>query len=320
MARALCAYAVFDAANIPAAKRKNFLAVAVRRWSPFVEPQFHAEWFGARAMVWSWPGALVSAGVDEIAGAPKRVWPESLFRGQPEPEGVRLLALDEGVEGRVWRDGVLVASQWWPDTPPRDEWEAFLRGAGLPPAGDVPVPVEAPLQDAPWSRQRAVALNDFARHRRALALAAVAAAAFAIAMPLAASLRLLTKTVLLERVIAEDEAKVAHLLAAREAAERDRAAVERALALRPPARQLELLSAAIAATPGTGWTLLEWRMPDRRTVEAVLRMPSPDPAALVRGWEKGGLFRDVTVDLGRSGGEVTVRARLDDPLAAEAAQ
>lgn len=311
IARASCAYTLVDARAIPAGKRKGFLEVAVRRWSPFADTRYHAAWADGQAMVWAWSASAVALEGEAAPGPPAAVFPESVFRGAPEEDGSQLLALDEGFEGRVWRGRVLAASSWWPAIPSPDEWCTFLRGAAVEPSASVPQPLAAPIRDTAWTRQRTVALNDLASRYRVIAAAAVlAAATCAVAAPLAASLRLVVKTALLERVIERESTKVAHILAARESAERDRAAVDGLLALRPPARQLQLLGAVIRGTPGSGWSLREWRMPDKRTAEAVLRMPNPDPAALVRGWEQTGLFRDVAVDLGRSGGDVTVRARV----------
>ncbi len=59
-------------------------------------------------------------------------------------------------------------------------------------------------------------------------------------------------------------------------------------------------------------------MPDTSSVEAVLLMPSPDPTALVRGWEGSGVFSNVSVDLGRRNDEVAVRANIVGSTRADA--
>ena len=320
LARQFCSYTSLDASSIPTVKRKNYALMAVQRWSPFADSQFHIEWVGSQAMVWAWSTAQIrDFGEGALGPIPRRVSPESLYRGAPRSDDASLVRMDEGVEGRVWRDQGMVACQWWAEAPDIEEWNILRRGAGLPAVASVPVPETPPLAAMPWARQGTVALNDLAnRHGRSLRALALGLAIALIASPLAASLRLAGKTALLERVIEAQATALGSTLKARESAERDRAAVEALLGLRPPKRQLQLLSSVVAATPGTGWKLLEWRMPDSSSLEVVLQMTNPDPTALVRGWEGSGVFKDVTVDIGRVGAnEVVVKAGIvgGSPLA-----
>jgi hypothetical protein len=110
-------------------------------------------WHRAIAHVWSWtPGGDATA--RDRAG-----WvPESLVRARPASDGPILVATLDGVEGQVWRDGDLVASQWWPAVPSQQAWHRFLRSAALAPAAAVDVPVPAQLGwSAPWARLRGAA-------------------------------------------------------------------------------------------------------------------------------------------------------------------
>lgn len=324
LARRFCAYTLLDASLIPAAKRKGFAAVAVQRWSPFADTRFHIDWVGTRAMVWAWSNAqILDAGDGEVIALPRRVVPESLHRGEPQVEAAVLVAMDEGVEGRIWLDHAMIACQWWPGPPGIERWNDFRRGAGLGAATFVPEVQQPALALSPWTRQRVVGFNDLAgRHRKTLQAVAVGIIAALVALPLAASLRLVVKTSLLERVIKTQSEGVAVTLQARETAERDLAAVDQLLRLRTSERQLRLLSAAVAATPGGSWKLLEWRMPDGRSLELVMQMANPDATVLVRGWEASGVFTNVAVDIGRSGNEVAIKAEIADadavPVAAEA--
>ena len=62
--------------------------------------------------------------------------------------------------------------------------------------------------------------------------------------------------------------------------------------------------------PPGGWQLLEWRMPDPTNLQVVLRIAQPDPSALVQTWEASDQFEDVSVDLGRTPDEVSIKARI----------
>ena len=312
LARRFCAFTVLDAGAIPFAKRKAYADMAVQRWSPFADTRHYIDWVGARAMVWAWShGQILDIGDGELVPPPRRVSPETLYRGAPHADEASLVAMDEGVEGRVWRDHALIACQWWPAAPALEEWNSFRRGAGLAASQAMPVVESPPMLRLPWTRQRVIGFTDLAgRHRKVLQRIAAGFVVALLAMPLAASIRLAVKTALLERVIDREAVSVGDTLAAREAAERHVAAIDQLLKLRPPRRQLQLMSAAIAATPGGNWKLLEWRMPDSSSLEVVLQMTSPDPIALVRGWEATEVFRNVAVDLGRSGNEVTIKADI----------
>lgn len=324
VARELCAYTVVQASQVPQGRRREFVATAVRRWSPFSDPQSHVEWVGDRAMVWAWSRARVLGDADEapVQSQPRRLWPETLFRGEPHGAGEELVAMDHGFEGRVWRDYGLASSAWWPDIPSRAEWNAFLRGAGLPTMAAVPVPREAALAPAPWSARRPRDLGEMASHYRELLVAgAVGLVVAVLTTSLVAALALLVSIGQVEDEIAAQDEGLQRILAAREQAGRDAEAIESLLALRPPASQVELTAdVAPLLPPGGNWTLREWRMPSPDALELDLHMPQADPAAIVEAWEASPRFSGVTVDLLREPDEIGIRARIERiPVAGGAA-
>lgn len=313
VARELCAFTVLDATGIPAPKRRGYAANLVARWSPFEDSEYHVEWAGDAAMVWAWSRARVLGLPDEDADAelPRRIVPESLYRGQPLERGEQLLAMDRGFEGRAWRNRALVANEWWPAMPTLPEWNLFRRGAGLAPASAVPKVVASDLADAPWSAPRALGLAEIAtRHGSTLAAAGVGLVVALLSLSLVAALALQVSLWQVEGEIAEQDEGLQRILAAREQAGRDADAIESFLAMRPPAGQVELLATVVDLLPASGWSLLEWRMPDPGTLEIDLSMPRSDPSALVQVWESSPRFEGVTVELGRRAGEVSIKARI----------
>jgi len=221
------------------------------------------------------------------------------------------VAMDEGVEGRVWSTDILVASTWWPGVPAIGDWNLFLRGAGQPAQSRVPAVEVAHLAEQPWSRPQRRGLGESVlRHRTAWRAAAIGVAALLVAGPLASAARLHLKAAQVERQIAGQGEGLQRILAAREAAERDAAAIDVLVDLRPPASQIQLLATVLQVMPPGNWELLEWRMPDAARLEVDIRMPNPDPQALVAAWEKSGLFDDVSAELARASDEIGVRARI----------
>lgn len=307
---------------MPPRKRPGFVGIAVARWAPFPDPASHVEWAGDRAMVWAWSrSGLLEDATGKLHPAPVRVLPESLLRGEPRTEGEALVAMDRGVEARVWRDQQLVASQWWEHAPSLAEWNGFRRGAGLPPAALLP-PLETPaLAATPWTRRRSRAIGDVAQeYRRHLAAAAVALAVAAVCVPLAATLKLGVATYRLQGEIDGQGPRLQRILDARDATARDVDGINRLLQLRPPAGQIRLLAAVSALVPAGSGELLEWRMPDAANLEVTLRMASPDPASLARAWEASELFDQATVELGPNPQEVRISARIVRPAAAGASR
>ena len=311
LARGFCTYTVLDGAAVPVRKRRGFVEMAVARWSPFADVQSHVEWVGDRAMVWAWSKSQEEA-VDGVESrpSPRRARPESLFRGEPRASGDELVTLEEGFEGRVWRDGVMTASCWWPQVPSLGEWNEFRRGAGLPPEAAAPVAVASPLADRAWTTPKAIGVGEaFGRYGGMLALAAVGIGTAVVCALLVGVLALKVSIWQLDRDIAEREQSLERIIDARDGAMKARAAIDARIAMRPPAGQVELLALVSGLISGN-WQLLEWKVPDAQTLEMTARMANPDPRAIVSAWEGSGRFSAVTAEIGRQPDSVVVKARI----------
>src|SRR5690606_13042171 len=224
LSRELCAFLSLGTGAVPAARRRAYLDTAVRRWSPFADPSFHVEWAGDKAMVWAWSQAQA---LGDALTPPRRILPESIFRGAPREAAAELLAMDRGVEGRLWRDRLLVASEWWPAPPPLRDWNQFIRGAGMPAVAQVPDVLDAPLVEVPWSAAPRHGMRELAtRHRTLLAAAAFGLCVAILAGMLAACLAVLVSTHLVERDFAAQDEGLQRILQARDAAVRDAGEIE----------------------------------------------------------------------------------------------
>lgn len=309
LARGFCAYTVLDGAAVPVRKRRGFVEMAVSRWSPFADPQSHVEWAGDRAMVWVWSRAR-ALGDDHDGSPPRRILPESLFRGQPLADGQELVALDAGHEGRVWRDNVLVSSHWWPAVPPLQDWNEFRRGAGLQPAGTMPEPMPYPLADRAWSASRNQGVAEsLGQYRQKALLVAAGVGVAALSALLVGALALQVSIWQVDRQIASQEQALGKIIDARDKALKARAAIDAQLALRPPAGQVELLALMAELVPGQ-WQLQEWKMPDAENLQVTARMPNGDPRAIVAALENSKRFVEVTAEIGRQRDTVSIKAKV----------
>ncbi len=321
LARGFCAYTVLDGSAVPARKRAAFASMAISRFTPFPDTQSHVEWVGDRAMVWAWSRAQATTVGGEALAPPRRILPESLFRGQPQESGEELVALDEGVEARAWRDGVMGASHWWPEAPSLADWNEFRRGAGLAPAAEVPTVETAPLAERPWSAARSVGVGEaVGRYGEYLTMAAAATVAATLAALLVGAAALKVSIWQVERDIAEREQALEKIINARDSALQGRADIDALLALRPPASQIELLTLVSGLMRGN-WQLLEWKMLDPQSLELTARMQNPDPRAIVTAWEASKRFSGVTAELvGQRQDSVMVKARVLPPAAPRSAR
>jgi hypothetical protein len=309
LARGFCAYTVLDGAAVPARKRRGFVEMAVSRWSPFADPQSHVEWAGDRAMVWAW-SRTQAMGDEQVGPPPRRILPESLFRGQPLADGQELVALDAGHEGRVWRDNVLVSSHWWAAVPPLQDWNEFRRGAGLQPADTMPEPMPYPLADRAWSAPRSQGMAEsLGQYRQKALLVAVGVGVAALSALLVGALALQVSIWQVDRQIASQEQALGKIIDARDKALKARTAIDAELALRPPAGQVELLALMAELVPGQ-WQLLEWKMPDAENLQVSARMPNGDPRAIVAALENSKRFVEVTAEIGRQRDTVSIKAKV----------
>lgn len=149
--RADCHYRRLDFSALPIRQRVPAALIAVRRHEPAPGALHHIAWNGGTAHAWVWPQP------DAALASGEQAWiPESLLRAPSAVDGPRLLSQVRGVEGQIWCDGQLMASQWWPEVPDQRAWRRFLRAGGLGPeaAEVVPPPEALPWSDAPWGDAR----------------------------------------------------------------------------------------------------------------------------------------------------------------------
>lgn len=267
---------------------------------------------GDRAMVWAWSGdRLLETGQDdELLVAPRRVLPESLYRGQPQRDGEELVAMDFGCEGRVWHAGMLSATRWWSQSPALEEWNEFRRGAGLQPAPQVPESLPYPLAERPWSAPQLRGIGEVVgQQRRLLLVLASGLAAAALATMLVACIALKVSIWQVDRDIQAREQALDKIIVAREQALAGRTDIEKTLGLRPPAGQVQLLYAVSKAMRGP-WQLVEWKMPDADNLQLTATMPNADASAIVTAWEASGQFTEVTAEMGAQRDQVVVKARV----------
>lgn len=157
--RGRCLYRLFAMGDVPQAERNNALEVLILQWSPFDATGRYIVWNEDQAQVWIWDDEAQKDDMQQAGLTASGVSPEPVLRPKPEFDGAYLLTCppetagdsdSAGVEGQVWRNGVLAASHWWRRTPTGGEWRRFLLANDLSPNMAPPPPMSLPLQPKPW--------------------------------------------------------------------------------------------------------------------------------------------------------------------------
>lgn len=297
-----------DCARIPKRRRAGFVATAVKRAVPFGDPESQVVWLGESAAVWAWSRQRVR----DIAGTwgdRDRFEAESPHVGSPHDHAIRLAALRVGVEGRVWRGGVLVASHWWNATPEQAAFAEFIRSAGVHEHAEIgSVITDGGFSEAGWhSPGNDESLKRLRPYVPAIATSAALLVAAAFLFQVGQIARARIELGLARSALEARSSDFSRILSARESAERDQMAIEGLLGLRPPAPQMRLLREAESLMSGTGWRITRWAQANPEALEVAFKLANPDSEGIVSRWEDSALFEDVVPTLDRDGNGLTLR-------------
>jgi hypothetical protein len=298
---------------VPENKKKALLRVQVRRWAPFSNAQFVAQWAGSRACVYAWNEDEVKTAILTAGFSERRciVYPETFLR-PPFENGPRLVAAIDGFEGQVWQDGFLAFTRWWPRAPSQLEWGMFLRAAGtqLPPQGAaVPAPSRTDFLDLPWQRQEGLggAWMAFEEPRYAAAAAIVLLAPFVYL-----SVEYLTLAVANARVTNAIETlsiETQGIRKLRSEALANLDQVEDYLSLEVYPSQFEILTLALGLLQNMNIKIPEWTYDFGQLSFTMRSDREMDPTFFITAFERSGFFANVTAT--RTGQDGHMRMRMD---------
>jgi hypothetical protein len=282
--------------TLPEGKRRAALDLHVRKSFPFKDPEFAAFWNGAEATVYAWDRASIHAALED-AGVPRstQVLPETFVRDRGN-NGTRVVAMLEGFEGQVWKNGFLTASRWWPTPPGEDEWSMFLRSTGIAPSGvhTQRQPLALPVLERPWT-EGTFSIDDLfqvLQTRRAAAIIVTAA--------LCPFILVGTSIAVMSMAEANVRADIAALAEANKGIRADRAAafknleaIEVFLALNTYPAHVSALNTALTLLGPSGVRIVSWSF-DRGNLEIIVRGAQElDPTAYITMFERDETFEGV---------------------------
>lgn len=319
--RELCLFLEVNAEKVPAKQRPAFVATSVRRNAPFPDPDYGLNWEGGHASVWYWSRSRIQG---LLGNVPSRVkyFPEALFIDRTHDNHVQLIALEAGVEGRVWKKGRLIASRWWPDVPEQSNWFSFLRGAGNAVDATAGAPIAEHVVIAPvqWSASNAnqkLLLPEVGPYVPRLILAFGLVVTVALGWQLGSIIRAQLDSWRAHAAAQDMDDTLRSILDARSNTDTYRAEIDQLLGLRQSVPQNQLLAEYSRLATGKEWQIKLWQQPTPDRLEVTLAMNDPDPELLVSSWEASPLFKDVSTQLSRQQNEVTINAFIEQSTNSE---
>jgi hypothetical protein len=313
--RELCLFLRVDAAKVPSRQRRQYVELAVRRAAPFPDPVIELAWQGSHALAWYWSRSRVSELLPAVSSK-DRFRAEPAFIGGVSGTDAQLLTLPAGCEGRLWRDGYLVASRWWPTLPDDASWTVFTRGAGMDPGTTPhPAPEAAVLGSQAWTLGTSAGkpADWLTPHLPRLAMGLVALVLFAFSWQIGNGLRSLAGLSAANDRAAVLERELEPILQAREAAEAAKSEADTLLALRPPVPTLMLMAEASRLMQGSNGRVDLWAQPNPEIVEVRFTAQGMNSEAIVAAWEESPYFSEVTPTLSPQGDGMTLRAGVTVP-------
>ncbi len=296
--RGECQYRQHDCSQLPARRRRAAARLAIPRFEPSPGARVHIAWQQGIAHYWIWmPG---DAGAD---GTDLRRWlPESRL-AQPLESGARLLRMSQGVEGQIWHEGRLEASQWWPSPPDLQAWQRFLRagGLGLAEVAAVPEPQGWSWMDTPWGDAEGRLSIDADMAERLAWWSIALVLVFALGWQLTSLLR--WQAAVGSGVVRLEEArkKAEPLVAARERAESAASRIEDLLSLQQQASSDYQLVLEVSSMLPEGTQLASWnREPGK--LRLAVSSPEVDPRKFILPFIDSARLSDVTATPTGKGG------------------
>lgn len=303
MSRGLCYYRLFLLSDIPIARRAHVLQLKIKQWSPFTEYGNYNVWQGGQVQVWIWDKQQQQKLLNEVGLKKTYIMPETVLRERPSTLdlSIRLIECLEGVEGQVWKEGILIGSHWWPEIPSPLEWEHFQRAHRLPVTPTVASAVQAPLLERPWGRHKAVGGNRLASYEKTGVIIGIAIFTVLLSWQLATVYKFKQSLLQIQWDINELSEKITPVLTHRNQTLDDKQKIERLLRLSPFPSQLELITQVAEKLPQDA-KLISW-IYAQGNLNFTIETPQPNPTFYVKTFQGINGFKEVNAQTG-SGKEI----------------
>jgi hypothetical protein len=315
ISRSLCYYQLFSLEEIPNNRQEDVLNLKIKQWAPFQEYSNYSVWQGKQAQVWIWDkeqqeNLLTETGIKKVT-----IMPETVLRPHPTTDTIQLIQCIEGVEGQIWKDGLLKASRWWAEMPNEKEWELFQRSHSLQISDNLPppLPLEQELLNRPWGKpKRHLSRNQLYQERIMVILGATIFTAL-LTWQTISVWKWQQAIDNLQNQIEVLNGKISPILVTRNKAIIEKKRCEQLLALAPHPSQLELMTVVLEKLPSKKkkTALIRWFY-QKGELRFTVETSQLDPTFYVETFQKIPLFKEVNVKkgTGRNSNQMTINMKL----------
>jgi hypothetical protein len=296
--------------ELPDNRPEDALPLKIRQWSPFAHYADYIVWQNDTVLVWVWDAHLQQQTMAQASLKNAYTLPESVLRPALPTDGERLLVCLEGIEGQIWRNGILIASRWWSISPDLRDWNQFLRAHSLATVAYVPTPEQTDLALTPWGKAR----------RRFAGLRGHKERDWIFLGTLLFVVITTWKVVEIVKIHAAVQSLQARLeglndqatpvLKARNLAINNKQEVERLLSMNAQLTQLELMTMVQdKLPPQAGVKVVDWAYQSGE-LKVTIEAPYIDPRQYVENFQSQPLFLDVKSETGRNANQIIVSMRI----------
>ena len=299
ISRGLCYYRLFSLHDIPAARRESVLQLQIKQWSPFREYDRYCVWQGGQVQVWIWDKPQQQDMLTDVGIKQAAVMPETVLYTRQTTDTVLLVQCLEGVEGQVWKNGLLVGSRWWAQVPESREWINFQRMHSLPANDNIPPALEEPLLERPW-RQKKNYVSHLNVFQEPL-LVILGAAVFTILLSWQITHIWIWQQALgqVQTQVDKLQDSITPILTARTQALENKKHFENLLTFNPYSSQLEILTlVAEKLPPRQEAKILEWFY-QLGELRFILEVKKIDPAFYINTFQTQPLFTEIKTKTGK---------------------
>jgi len=310
VSRGLCHYRLFELTEIPMARRTQVLPMKIKQWSPFVNYGSYQVWQGGKVQVWIWDQAVQRQLVADTGLKKATILPETLLRTRTS-EGVQLIECLDGVEGQIWKAGLLIGSRWWEHSPNAIDWDQFQRAHGLPATITMPPVIESALLAQPWGKHKMTGGNSFGMvQERMVIMAGITVFSMMLTWQTVSNLKWRQALAGLQTQIDELSQTIEPILTARNQALADRQQFEKIVLLNQFPSPIELIAQVAEKLPPEA-KLLEWSY-QLGNLSFIVESAQPDPTFYVTTFQEVSWFKEVKAETGsgRKANQIVVSMQI----------
>lgn len=307
--RARCLFKVVETGDVSFGLRNQAVELIIISWTPFEKTAQYTVAAGSKTLVWIWDGEKQSreAKLQKVENV--TVVPETVMRGECHQDEIILVDCLEGVEGRIWRDEILIASRWWPELPDEKQWFRFCLKHELSSAMVVASPRQADIMPVPWAKMDKGYRAYFTKNEYAIVGLLVGCAVMYCVWQGVTGLKLQAANSDLQVVVEQKNKKVAPVLIFRDQANSDLETLKTTHSLTPFPSQLEIILAVVNVLKGDS-EIVKWNYISG-SVTLKIHGENLDPQVIIEKLDATLLFNEISAERGSRTGQIEVKMQVN---------